>query len=73
MIFIAISIILVITTFKYAVLANWNSFLFIVEKLSKHCCSLHHFRNPYEERTAHAYHVYSGTGHGSWGYSGMVT
>ena len=30
-IFIAISIILVITTFKYAVLANWNSFLFIVE------------------------------------------
>ena len=32
------------------------------------CC-----RNPYEERTAHAYHVYSGTGHGSWGYSGMVS
>ena len=31
------------------------------------------FRNPYEERTAHAYHVYSGTGHGSWGYSGMVS
>ena len=30
-------------------------------------------RNPYEERTAHAYHVYSGTGHGSWGYSGMVS
>ena len=33
------------------------------------------YRNPYEERTAHAYHVYSSTGHGSWsrGYSGMVT
>lgn len=31
------------------------------------------FRNPYEERTAHAYHVYSGTGNGNWGYSGMVS
>jgi len=32
-----------------------------------------YYMNPYEERTAHAYHVYSGTGHGSWGYSGMVS
>lgn len=34
-----------------------------------------YYMNPYEERTAHAYHVYSSTGHGSWsrGYSGMVT
>jgi len=32
-----------------------------------------YYMNPYEERTVHAYHVYSGTGHGSWGYSGMVS
>ena len=31
-----------------------------------------YYMNPYEERTAHAYHVYSGTGHGSW-RSGLVS
>ena len=31
-----------------------------------------YYMNPYEERTAHAYHVYSGTGHGSW-RSGLLS
>jgi len=32
-----------------------------------------YYMNPYEERTVHAYHVYNGTGHGSWGYSSLVS
>jgi len=32
-----------------------------------------YYMNPYEERTVHAYHVYNGTGHGSWGYSSLIS
>jgi len=32
-----------------------------------------YYMNPYEERTVHAYHVYNGTGHGSWGYTSLVS
>jgi len=31
-----------------------------------------YYMNPYEERTVHAYHVYNGTGHGSWGYNNSL-
>ncbi|XP_023337511.1 lateral signaling target protein 2 homolog isoform X2 [Eurytemora carolleeae] len=32
-----------------------------------------YYMNPYEERTVHAYHVYNGTGHGSWGYNSLIS